>query len=267
MNLPYSKFYWRDWQADTGLRACSLQARGLWVEMLAIMAQNDVRYGYLEIGGKMPSSGILARLIGAAETDVRSLMEELLNAGVPSIDGETWFSRRLVREGKLHDRNRRNGEKGGNPILKKEESKEPYTMSQSHSHGPTPPLTPGVNPPVKPWVNPPLNLPVNPDGTHAHQWKPLTDSASTADCLKFLMSGHVLFAKMGFPAQCQVSSLLDQYTDIERATACNRLIQDYAGDAEMKYAPARQLRYALEDVRNPRQQAASSKYDGIEVMQ
>lgn len=104
-------------------------------------------------------------------------------------------------------------------------------------------------------------------GTHAHQWKPLTDSASTSECLKFLMSGHVLFYKMSFPAQCQVSSLLDQYTAIERATACNRLIQDYAGDAEMKYAPARQLRYALEDVRNPRQQAAGSKYDGIEVMQ
>lgn len=104
------------------------------------------------------------------------------------------------------------------------------------------------------------------ENAHAHQWKPLTDSASTSDCLKFLMSGHVSFSKLNFPAQGQVASLLDQYTAIERATACNRLIQDYAGDAEMKYPPAMQLRYALEDIRSPRKKDGEPPQRKVKVL-
>jgi hypothetical protein len=160
MNLPFTKFYWRDWQADTGLRACSLSARGLWVEMLAIMAQNANRYGYLEVGGKMPSVGILARLTGAAESEVAALMEELLAAGVPSLEGEVWYSRRLVREGQAHEQGKAYGKKGGSPLLKKEESIT-NSQSQSHSHGATPPLGEGLTGGVNPTLNPTLNHTLN----------------------------------------------------------------------------------------------------------
>jgi len=101
MKLPFIKFFPRDWQADSNLRMCSLESRGLWFEMLCIMAQS-CRYGYLVNGdGSKPlSDDALVRLIGCSKDDLYRSKTELQEAGVPSVEDETgiWFNRRMVKE-------------------------------------------------------------------------------------------------------------------------------------------------------------------------
>lgn len=37
MSDPWLKFYPTDWRSDPALKMCSLAARGLWIEMIALM--------------------------------------------------------------------------------------------------------------------------------------------------------------------------------------------------------------------------------------
>jgi len=123
MKLPFIKFYPRDWQADSNLRMCSLEARGLWFEMLCIMAQAP-RYGYLTNGdGRTPlSDDALTRLIGCSKDDLYRCRMELDAAGVPGVDEETgaWYNRRMIRDD--HKRaicSKAGRDGGGNPALSK----------------------------------------------------------------------------------------------------------------------------------------------------
>lgn len=122
MKLPFIKFYPRDWQADMGLRQCSLAARGLWFEMLCIMAQSE-QYGHLVNTSRVNaiSDDSLCRLIGCSKDDLYRLRDELLDAGVPGVDESTgtWFSRRMVREQHKRELCAEAGKAGGgSPLLK-----------------------------------------------------------------------------------------------------------------------------------------------------
>lgn len=109
MKNPWTKFFWRDWQSDTSVRSCSIAARGLWVEMLCIMAQNDARYGYLEINSQPISSDKLARAACIDSVECCKLLAELETAGVFSRDGDFIFCRRLVRDAKKRDDGKKTG--------------------------------------------------------------------------------------------------------------------------------------------------------------
>ena len=106
MKRPAYQFYPGDWLNDTGLRACSLAARGLWIDMNCIMHQGHP-YGYLTWSAKdrdedvlrpIPD-GVLARIVGSREEEVVPLLAELEDAGVFSrtADGVI-YSRRMVRD-------------------------------------------------------------------------------------------------------------------------------------------------------------------------
>jgi hypothetical protein len=113
------KFYPQDWRADEKLRMCSLAARGLWMEMLAIMHRSD-RYGQLLVGGNVPTPAQLAVQAGSSETEVEALLAELRNAGVFSVSGAgAIYSRRMIRDEKRAQNARKNGKSGGNPSLSK----------------------------------------------------------------------------------------------------------------------------------------------------
>lgn len=98
MTHRWMKFWPQDWQADGALRACSLAARGLWMEMLCL-AHAAEPYGHVTINGKPATTKQLANIIGAQERDVIRLLVELEEAGVFSrtIEGMI-FSRRMVRD-------------------------------------------------------------------------------------------------------------------------------------------------------------------------
>lgn len=114
----WGKFYWSDWRSDPALRSCSFAARGLWIDLLAIMAEAD---GYLLINEKAPSTAQLARVLGGSVEEVEAALAELDEAGVFSRDRRgVIYSRRMVRDEKRASKSRENGKLGGNPSLRKD---------------------------------------------------------------------------------------------------------------------------------------------------
>jgi hypothetical protein len=113
---PALQFYIGDWKKDPELRACSLAARGLWIDMLCLMYESP-RRGYLIIKDKPPSVASLARIVGADVADIEPLLRELDEMGVYSIEDGVIYCRRMVRDAKRTEIYRTNGVKGGNPAL------------------------------------------------------------------------------------------------------------------------------------------------------
>lgn len=97
MKLPWIKFYVNDWLAVEAVRACSIESRGLWIDMLALMAKSE-NHGQLLIGGKPASADQLARIVGISAQKTTELMDELYAAGVFSFDKDVIISRRMVKD-------------------------------------------------------------------------------------------------------------------------------------------------------------------------
>ena len=131
-NRPWFKFYAQDWRGDQSLRACSLGARGLWIEMLTL-AHEAAPYGYVLINGNAPDIPTLARVVGVSESDCESFIDELERHGVFSrTRGGTIYSRKMVRGAQKDATAQKNGKLGGNPSL----------LNQRE-------ISASVNPPVK----------------------------------------------------------------------------------------------------------------------
>lgn len=95
---PWMKFYPRDWRGDQALRACSVAARGLWMECLCIMHEAKP-YGHLLLNGDRVDDDALARMAGVSVDEARSLMAELRKAGVFSLTREgVVYSRRMTKD-------------------------------------------------------------------------------------------------------------------------------------------------------------------------
>lgn len=98
MAQPWIKFYPRDWRGDQALRAVSLAARGLWMEMLCIMHEASP-YGHLVLGGHAVSNDVLSRVAGTSVDEVSALLIELESAGVLSRTRKgVIYSRRMVKD-------------------------------------------------------------------------------------------------------------------------------------------------------------------------
>lgn len=97
---PWLKFYPSDWQSDERLGMCSLAARGLWMEMLALMHKADP-YGHLLVNGMKPSDEQLAALARASCDQIRTCVHELEQHGVFSrTRNGTIYSRRMTKDEK-----------------------------------------------------------------------------------------------------------------------------------------------------------------------
>lgn len=97
MKLPWLKFYPSDWLSDEALRGCSPAARGLWVDMICLMAKSK-RHGYLLAGDKPMGAEHIARIFGESLETTSGLLVELAQAGVYSVEEDCIFSRRMVKE-------------------------------------------------------------------------------------------------------------------------------------------------------------------------
>lgn len=119
MKNPWMKFYPSDWRGDAKLRMCSIAARGLWLEMLAI-AHEAEEYGCVTINGKSPTNLQLAKMVGEDESWVTQWVTELENSGVFSRTSDgVIYSRRMVRDYKKAEVSRENGKNGGSSKHKK----------------------------------------------------------------------------------------------------------------------------------------------------
>lgn len=129
---PAFQWYPGDAQRDTALRACPLEARGLWREMLDLMHDGEP-YGHLTAGGVAIDTATLAGMAGIAPRKCTSLLHELERRGVFSRtkDGVI-FSRRMVKDEHIRTVRAQSGRLGGNPDLLKQPD------NQTGEQNPTP---------------------------------------------------------------------------------------------------------------------------------
>lgn len=145
--VTYSKFFWADHRSDPCVRMCGAGARGLWIEMLALMAE-AIPQGHLLVNGKPPTDAQLAVLTAIPPDQIASFLTELDSAGVFSRTAKgVIYSRRMTRDAKKARLAREHGKKGGNPTLGKDERKSTWD-------------NPPLKPPDKGGVTPTNHLPL-----------------------------------------------------------------------------------------------------------
>lgn len=138
MKRPAFQFYPADWRKDPALSACSLAARGLWIELMCI-AHEGGTYGVLSINGKPMAPAQIARMVGESPAAVVKLLAELEDAGVFSRDEQGCiYSRRMVKDEHVRNVRADAGRLGGNPNLlnqkvKQTDNREPPPSSSSSS--------------------------------------------------------------------------------------------------------------------------------------
>lgn len=119
MTQPWFKFSGAAWCGDRALRSCSIGARGFWLEMMIVMDQAIPR-GSLLVNGRQIDSKKLAGVVGVDRKQAEELLAELEDAGVFSRDGDgTIFSRKMRRDEARAERDKRSGEMGGHPEIRR----------------------------------------------------------------------------------------------------------------------------------------------------
>lgn len=124
MKRPSFQFYPADWRKDPALSACSLAARGLWIELMCVAHEGD-NYGHLSINGKPMTPAQVARMVGESPAVAAKLLKEIEDAGVFSRDEQGCiFSRRMVKDEHVRNVRADAGRLGGNPNLLKQKVKQ-----------------------------------------------------------------------------------------------------------------------------------------------
>lgn len=128
---PWSKFFWSDYDADEGLRVCSLAAQGLWMRMLCLMARATPK-GELRIAGEPCTVTDLSRAVGESEEMVAALLDELLRRGVYSVTRTgVIFCRRMRKDAEISRKRAENGKKGADATNRKERRNESLPRQNS----------------------------------------------------------------------------------------------------------------------------------------
>ena len=111
---PYLKFWVDDWRASADLRACSLSARAVWLEMLLYMHRHSPRRGAMLLpSGAAMTAAQLARDIAASEVEVEAALGELIAQRVCSVDeGGVIYCRRMAAESDISAKRAAAGEAG-----------------------------------------------------------------------------------------------------------------------------------------------------------
>lgn len=107
---PWTPWYWSDHRGDPGVLALSYGARGLWQELVGLMADANPR-GYLLVNGAPPNERALLKLTrGESLSELRRFLKEIKQNQVCSTTPEgVLFSRRLVRDAERSQRKRKDG--------------------------------------------------------------------------------------------------------------------------------------------------------------
>jgi len=146
MNRPSFQFYPQDWGDDPGLQMCSLEARGLWIEMMRLMHKGQP-YGHLQLNGAEPvDPRRLSLYVRADEATVTRALQELENNHVFSKNEDgIIYSRRMVRDEEQRQLTRKRVKKhrvkkkksNGDVTLKKRRSSSSSSSSSSVTKIPT----------------------------------------------------------------------------------------------------------------------------------
>jgi hypothetical protein len=109
---PADLWYWRDWRGDLQVQRCSLAAQGLWINMLGIMAESEMK-GTLVISGAKVSSEDLARILGHEHTEIVGLLVELERNRVFSrMEDGAIYNRRMFKQRMISESRAESGRLG-----------------------------------------------------------------------------------------------------------------------------------------------------------
>jgi len=123
MNQPYIHFYPRDWLAEYKLRMLSPADRGIWIDLLCLMAMAEP-YGHLALNGKPMMDDAVCRILGVDVATYKATLARLVEVGVCSTNGNgEIYSRRMVRDYEQRSNGEKYGRRGGNPALKDSKDK------------------------------------------------------------------------------------------------------------------------------------------------
>ena len=106
--LPYMQFYPDQWMTEAGLRACSLAARGLWMDLLCHMWKATER-GVLKTGKQVWGLAEIANAVSVDPKTAQDLLSDLLLHDVTERrkkDGAL-ICRRMVRDEKVRKQTRK----------------------------------------------------------------------------------------------------------------------------------------------------------------
>lgn len=111
MKDVYIPFYPRDWLSETSLRLLSSTDRGIWFDLICLMAMAEP-YGHLATQGRPLGTAEIAKLIGEDKAILQATLGRLLDAGVCSknCDGMI-YCRRLVKDYAYRQQQREFGKK------------------------------------------------------------------------------------------------------------------------------------------------------------
>lgn len=99
--LPAFLFYPRDWLTDANLRRCSPGARSLWIDLLCIMWETDIR-GVLSTDGEPWSDDEIAKSVpGDTYQNLLGLQELLRNRVAKRNDIGAVYSKRFIDDERL----------------------------------------------------------------------------------------------------------------------------------------------------------------------
>ena len=136
--MPYLPLYVQDFLTDEKLIECSAEATGVYIRLLCIMHKSH-DYGMILLKqkdkqkDKQNASKIsefackLAKQMPWDEEIILRGLTELATEGVITIDGDTLFQKRMVKDGQISEKRANAGQKGG----QKSKSKSPNSSSSS----------------------------------------------------------------------------------------------------------------------------------------
>jgi hypothetical protein len=108
-------WYWSDWLGDQAVRRLTPAERGVWIDLLALMAA-AAPTGYLcDEKGRQLTHEEIARVTNAGSpVEVAELIKGILDKGAASRDRTgRLFNRRMVRDAAMAAKKQRNGRLGG----------------------------------------------------------------------------------------------------------------------------------------------------------
>ena len=126
---PSDTVYWNDLRNDEKLRACRLDAKGLWLDMLCICGADPK--GELRIDGIALDEQMLADAIGKPLAEVKKALENLEQWTVFSRTRKgVIFNRRMKRDKELREKRSKSGKMGAEAKKKKAKKKDGVSPSK-----------------------------------------------------------------------------------------------------------------------------------------
>lgn len=150
MKRPAFQFYPGDWRKDVELRACSLAARGLWIDLMCV-AHDCEPYGHLVLNGKPMTMQQIAGQIGIPAAQVKKLLDELIENGVARTTEEgVIYSKRMVDDERIRNARAEGGKAGAKHGAKGAEHGVKGGRPPKHEGGFETPLNPPLEGELKP---------------------------------------------------------------------------------------------------------------------